>query len=151
LEAKDSAIYGIVGSLAKVDLKQILFVAFVVLGCFLIFLCCCGACIALKRLCLVHCCFFLIITLAFIFFLVIGLALVIVTTKMGDSMTKACNSSDTGDVVEAFRELYTTADSFYCRTGGSGCECYSNGTNPYATGLGYTNVNSSSTVVNSQS
>lgn len=105
----------------------------------------------MKRFCLVHCCFSFIVTLAFILFLFAGILLIVLTTAIADEMDTACDPTSNGDVVEAFRELYSTANTIYCVNSATGCECYSNGTNPSATGVGYTAVNSSSTVVNVQS
>lgn len=65
-------------------------------------------------------------------------------------MDKACDptNTDTSDAVEAFRELYSTADTIYCVNPSGGCECYMNSTR--LTGTGYTLVNSSSTVTKVQ-
>ncbi|CAI2380281.1 unnamed protein product [Moneuplotes crassus] len=146
--AKDFTIYGIIGSLAGFDLQQILFLVFVILGCFLFFVCVCGACISLKRVCLVHCCFTLMVTLSFIVFLVTGIGLIVGTELIVKEMDKACEDPNAGGISESFRELYASADTIYCINGITGCECYVNSTR--LVGPGYTMVNSSSTVIRVQ-
>ena len=79
MEANDAAIYGIVSALVEIDIQNIIFLTFLIIGCILIFLCVCGGCIALKRFCLIQCCFAIFLTLGFIVFLVLGIILIVVT------------------------------------------------------------------------
>jgi len=148
VEAKSLSIYGIIGALAGFDLQQILFLVFLILGCFLFFVCVCGGCIALKRYCLVHCCFAFMVTLSFVVFLAAGIGLIVITSIVADEMETACDSTSENSISESFRELYTNSDSFYCVSSISGCECYVNSTR--LSGTGYTMVNSSSTVTKVQ-
>lgn len=143
--------FGIIGSIANFDLQNAIFLTFLIFGFILFFLALCGGCIAWKRFCVVQCFFSIFITLAFIFFYIFGISLLILTTNIGDALDKACDPTENGDVVEAFRELYVSANTIYCVSSSTGCECYSDGSNPNAAGVGYTAINSSSTVVNVQS
>ena len=61
-------------------------------------------------------------------------------------MDKACANPDESDITKAFNELYSTADTIYCKAS-NGWVCFSE-IHPVA--AGYTNVNSSSTVTKVQ-
>lgn len=130
--------------MAKIDLQQIVFLAFLIIGCILIFLCMCGACIAMKRFCLIQCCFALFITIGFVLFLTVGIIIIVVTGVVADEMDKACANPDTSDIAQAFNELYSSVDPYYCVA--SACTCYST----LHVGAGYSAVNTSSTITKVQ-
>lgn len=146
IQANNQAIYGIVSALIKFDVQQAIFIAFIIVGCLLVFLCFCGACIACKRMCPIQCLFAIILTLCTVILLALGIALIVATSLIADEMEKACGTdASSSDISQSFNELYTNADSFYC-VASNGCVCYST----TIVGAGYTSTNSSSTVTNVQ-
>eukprot|EP00343_Euplotes_focardii_P001281 CAMPEP_0205804404 /NCGR_PEP_ID=MMETSP0205-20121125/7319_1 /ASSEMBLY_ACC=CAM_ASM_000278 /TAXON_ID=36767 /ORGANISM="Euplotes focardii, Strain TN1" /LENGTH=206 /DNA_ID=CAMNT_0053073971 /DNA_START=289 /DNA_END=909 /DNA_ORIENTATION=+ len=88
------------------------------------------------------------ITLGFVIFLVVGIAIIIGTGIIAEEMDKACANPDTSAIAEAFNELYGTADDIYCITGSTGCLCYVS--DPTRVATGYVAVNTSSTVTKVQ-
>ncbi|CAI2363548.1 unnamed protein product [Moneuplotes crassus] len=146
--AKNMAIYGIIGEIFNVDIQQILYLVFLILGIFLFFVFMCGGCIAYKRFCLVHCCFAYMVTLSFFLFLGVGIALIVVTGMIAEEIDKVCVDSGSSSISESFKDLYDKADNIYCVNSAAGCECYVNSTR--LSGSGYTMVNSSSTVIRVQ-
>lgn len=147
VEAKDAAIYGIISALVGVDIQQILFLALLIIGCFLVFMCLCGGCIAVKRFCFVQCIFAIFLTLSMLILLTLGVILIVVTNMVAEEMDKACGTSaSSDDIAEAFNELYTTADTIYC-VASNGCICYDS---DRATGGGFSSTETSSTVVKVQ-
>lgn len=82
----------------------------------------CGLCIAWKRYCCIHWLFTLILSFSILFFLAIGAVLVLAAGIFHDGLTDACNGGS-GDIAEAFNELYSNADSLYCVSSASGCVC----------------------------
>lgn len=76
--------------------------------------------------------------------------MIVVTEATAKEMDKACDPSNSGKAVEAFRELYSTADTLYCVNSATGCECYVNATSAHLTGAGYVLVNTSDTVTKVQ-
>ena len=149
VEAKEAAIYGIISALVGVDIQQILFLVLLIIGCFLIFMCCCGGCIAWKRYCLVQCVFSILLTISMLLLLTLGIILIVVTNMVAEEMDVACDPTNTSgnSISEAFNELYTSADSIYC-VASNGCVCYES--SGRLVGGGYTVTNSSSTVTNVQ-
>lgn len=66
----------------------------------------------------------MILTLSFIIFLTAGIVLFIASGKVVAEMDKACGPNGSNSIAKSFNELYTNADTIYCKTSG-GCVCYS--------------------------
>lgn len=116
-------IIGIVGAIAGIDLQGILFLAFVIIGCLIIFIMLCGMCIAWKRTKIVQLPYILIISIVFLVFVAVGAVLVYVAGLMSDGLEEACNGGES-DIAKVFKELYDTIDEFYCYSNSLiGCEC----------------------------
>jgi hypothetical protein len=108
-------------------------------------LCLCGSCVAYKRKCPVHWIFAIFLTLCCLTLLVVGIIIIAATTVIASAMEDTCDPTSSSTVSDAFTELYTNADTFYC-VAVNGCECYSTS----IVGVGYTTVNSTATVTNAQ-
>lgn len=129
------------------DVQKAIYLAFMTVGCSLMFLCLVGAFISYKRIIPIHCMFAFILTCCTIILLVLGITLLVTATKITDEMDASCaaNASSSGGISQSFNELYSSADSFYC-VASNGCTCYST----TIVGAGYSSTNSSTTIVNVQ-
>lgn len=92
-------------------------------------------CIAWKRYCCIQFFYILVISFAVLFFIAIGIILVIAGTYAENGLNDACNGG-TGKIADAFNELYSTSDTIYCVASATpGCECATFTHTP--SGLGY--------------
>jgi uncharacterized membrane protein (Fun14 family) len=120
---KNDPILGIIGYVADFDIQNALMISCIVIGCFILVLMFCGMCIAWKRYCCIQFFYILLLSIAVLFFIVIGAILVVIAGYAKDALTDACADPD-GDLSEAFSSLYSTADSFYCvQDSGFDCRC----------------------------
>jgi len=85
----------------------------------------------------------MILTLSFIIFLFAGIVLFVASGKVVTEMDKACGPNGSNSIAQAFNQLYTTADTIYCKTT-LGCLCYSS--DPTLIRAGIVGTQSSSTV-----
>ncbi|CAI2365886.1 unnamed protein product [Moneuplotes crassus] len=120
--AKENAIYGIVGSVIEVDLQMIIFLFCVIIGVILVFVMACAMCTSVKRICFFHYLFAILLTIITLFFIVLGIVLMIIGIGLSDQLEELCSSNNSdSDFQQAMNELYSRSDSFYCTVQ---CPCY---------------------------
>ena len=120
--AKENVMYGVIGAVADYDVQNIIFLVCVILGCVLLFIMLCMICLAYKRNCFVHWIFVFILTICFVVYTVLGVAIMYAAIYSADQLEELCSESSTSsnDFKDAMDELYETCDTFYC-TGV--CQC----------------------------
>ena len=91
-------------------------------GCFILFIMLCGFCIVWKRFCCIQFLYILTITFAVLFFVAVGIVLIVVADVFKSGLEDSC-SGGSGSIAEAFNELYSTSDNIYCKTNTTGCTC----------------------------
>jgi len=86
----------------------------------------CAACISWKRLCFIHCLFSIIITLAFVFYTALGIALIYLSAYTSKGIEKLCKGDGSNSQFQdALNELYSAADQIFCVDPlMGGCSCY---------------------------
>ena len=114
--AKENVMYGVIGAVADYDVQNIIFQVCVILGCVLLFIMLCMICLAYKRNCFVHWIFVFILTICFVVYTVLGVAIMYAAIYSADQLEELCSESSTSsnDFKDAMDELYETCDTFYC-------------------------------------
>jgi hypothetical protein len=143
--AQQQSIYAIMSALIGFDIQNIIYISFLIIGCILMLLCLCGSCVSYKRKCPVHWIFAAFLTICTLVLLVVGILTIVATTIIASAMDDACAADSDSSISESFRELYSSADTFYC-VASNGCVCYST----LHVGPGFSATNTSSTVTNAQ-
>lgn len=97
----------------------------VILGCLLVFIMFCGLFTAIKRIWFCHWVFALLVISSAIFFTVLGLGLIIGGSVTKDSLDDLWDNNDTDNgIQQAFGELYSSADTIYCKAAPYNCVWY---------------------------
>lgn len=123
--AEDKPIFAIMGEIGGFALDKFIFWFCILLGIILIFVMICGLCTAWKRFLCCHWIFAIIVIFSSIFFLALGLALIILSQEYKKELTKLCSDGQkNSDFQKAFAELYDSADTIYCKAAPYNCVCY---------------------------
>ena len=91
-------------------------------GCFILFIMLCAFCIVWKRFCCIQFLYILTISFAVLFFVAVGILLIVIAGLFESGIDDACNNG-TSSIAEAFNELYSTSDSIYCVNSLTACVC----------------------------
>jgi hypothetical protein len=122
--ANEVPMFEIIGIIVGFPLQDFILYACIILGVLLLFIMCCGIGTAIKRLCFCHWLFATLIIFSTIFFVALGIAIMMISEQTKSDLTEQCNSSNSdSDFQKAVENLYSSADTFYCIATPTGCPC----------------------------
>ena len=114
-----------IGEIQDFDLKGFLFYFCVILGGFLIIISVIGMLLSWKSHWSVIILYSFFVTLGTLFFLAMGIVLIVVGARGAKEIKEMCSSKNAdSDFQKSFNELYFYADLIYCRPPVTGCMCY---------------------------
>jgi len=85
----------------------------------------CGLFTAVKRIAFCHWIFAILVIFSAIFFVALGIALIAISQEYKNELDDLCSENQMdSDFQKAFGELYSSADTIYCKAAPFNCVCY---------------------------